>query len=143
MRWRDDAYRFLNGTPQVACLYAAAPGLRIHGEIGIAAIRAKSRELTRAIREGALARGWRVHAPADPDRRGGTVAVDVPFGEQVAKELLRRDIVIDYRPGAGIRIAPHFYNTAAECERALSEIADILRTRAYERHATVAGAKPT
>jgi len=142
-RLREDAYRFLNGTPQIACLYAADPGLRIHVEIGVPAIRAKSMRMTKLLFEGAREHGWRPHAPADPARRGGTVAIDAPFGEQVAKELNARDVVVDYRPGAGIRVAPHFYNSEEECRRALHEIADILRTKAYERHASVAGATPT
>jgi len=143
MRWRGDAYRFLNGTPQIACLYAARPGLEIHNEIGIPAIRAKSRALTSLLFKEARSREWRVHAPEDPERRGGTVAVDVPHGELVAKELLARGIVIDYRPGAGIRISPHFYNTEAECRQALEQIEEILATKAYTRHRSVAGATPT
>lgn len=143
-RLRDEpAWRFLTGTPQIACLYAAAPGLRIHNEIGVPAIREKSMRMTRLLHDEARARGWRTHAPEDPGRRGGTVAVDVPHGELVAKELLARDVVIDYRPGAGIRIAPHFYNAEEECRRAIEEIGDILRSRAYERHRSVGGATPT
>ncbi|MHC4490371.1 MAG: kynureninase/PvdN C-terminal domain-containing protein, partial [Planctomycetota bacterium] len=80
---------------------------------------------------------------ADPDRRGGTVAVDVPHGEPVAKELLARDIVVDFRPGAGIRISPHFYNSEDECRFVLAQIAEILGTKAYAQHASVAGATPT
>ncbi|MDH3592254.1 MAG: aminotransferase class V-fold PLP-dependent enzyme, partial [Planctomycetota bacterium] len=143
MKWRDDSYRFLNGTPQVACLYAAAPGLKMHNEIGIPAIREKSKRMTAAIYADATERGWRCHAPADPEVRGGTVAVDVPHAELVAKELLARDIVIDFRPGAGIRIAPHFYNALDEAMFALSQIAEILETKAYEKHQSVAGAMPT
>jgi len=143
MRRREGAWRFLNGTPQIPCLYAAVPGLEIHAQVGIPAIRDKSRRQTKLLYEGARARGWRVNAPEEPDRRGGTVAVDVPHGELVAKELLARDVVIDYRPGAGIRIAPHFYNSDEECTAALDQIAEILETKAYEKHSSVAGAMPT
>jgi kynureninase len=143
MRWTEGPYRFLNGTPGIACHYAAEPGLRIHNEIGIRRVREKSKRMTNRILEGARGHGWRVHAPMDPERRGGTVAIDVPQGELVAKELLARDIVIDYRPGAGIRIAPHFYNSEEECSRAISEIHEILETKAYARHTSVKGAMPT
>ena len=139
MRYRNDPYRFLNGTPPIACHYAAEPGLRIHGEIGIAKIREKSKRLTKLLWEGARGRGWRVHAPEEPERRGGTVAVDVPNGELVAKELLLRDIVIDYRPGAGIRVAPHFYTTDDEVERVVAEIGAILAGGAWQ---AFEGAKP-
>lgn len=143
MRWRTDAYRFLTGTPQIPCLYAAAPGLDIHNEIGIPEIRGKSMLMTALLYDEARARGWGVTAPEDPIVRGGTVAVDAPHGELVAKELNARDIVVDYRPGAGIRIAPHFYNTEDECRFALDQIAEILETKAYAKHESVGGATPT
>ena len=143
IRQREDAYRFLNGTPQIACLYAASPGLRIHNEIGIGPIREKSMRMTELIFEGAKERGWRPNAPAEPVRRGGTVALDLPHGELVAKELLERDFVIDYRPGAGIRIAPHFYNSVEECQAVLDEIVAILESGAFQRHESVGGATPT
>jgi len=143
MRWRENAWRFLNGTPQIPCLYAAGPGLKIHNEIGVPAIREKSMRMTSLLYAEAQQRGWRVHAPEDPEVRGGTIAVDVPHGELVAKELLARDIVIDYRPGAGVRISPHFYNSEDECRFVLAQIDEISESKAYERHASVAGATPT
>jgi selenocysteine lyase/cysteine desulfurase len=42
--------------------------------------------------------------------------------------------VVDYRPGAGIRIAPHFYNEAGEIDAAADAIADILRSGEWKRH---------
>ena len=143
MEWRSDAYRFLNGTPQVACLYAASPGLKIHDEIGVPVIREKSKRMTRLLYEGARERGWCVRTPEDPELRGGTVAIDLPHGELISKELGARDVIIDFRPGAGIRIAPHFYNSEEECRFALDQVAEILDTKAYERHESVAGAMPT
>ena len=84
-------------------------------EVGSQAIRSKSIGLTDTILAAATDRQWPVASPRAPQRRGGTVTVAVPNAEQVAQELLARDVVIDYRPNAGIRIAPHFYNTAEEC----------------------------
>ena len=143
MRWRAGGARFLNGTPQVPALYAAGPGLDILGEIGVDRVRAKSVKLTQRLCDEALRRGFACSCAADPERRGGTVAVAVPEGERVARELLDRDVVIDYRPGFGIRIAPHFYNSWQECERCLDEIEAILADRTFERHPSVAGARPT
>ena len=80
-----------------------------------------------------------MHAPRDDARRGGTVAFDVPHGAEVAQALLERDVVIDYRPGAGIRVAPHFYTSDHEVARVVEEIADILQTEAWQRFA---GSKP-
>jgi kynureninase len=134
-RYAKGAWRFLNGTPNVPGLYAARAGPRIVAEAGIDAIRAKSMRQTARLVAACEAEGWRVTAPRDPARRGGTVAVDVPNGNLVKLELLRREVIVDYRPGAGIRVSPHFYNTDEECERAVAEIRDVLATGAWKRHA--------
>lgn len=135
MDYRTDGFRFLNGTPGVPALYAVQPGLDIIAEVGVAAIRAKSVRQTARLLELAQERGYRVSASPDPERRGGTVAIDVPHGYEVSRELIRREFLVDYRPKAGIRVSPHFYSTDEELELTLREIDDILRTRAYERHA--------
>jgi kynureninase len=70
-------------------------------------------------------------APRDPDRLGGTVAIDVPDCLQVARTLNARDFVVDYRPGAGIRVSPHVYNTEEEVDSLVNELAHIARTRGY------------
>jgi len=134
IRYREDAFRFLNGTPHIPCLYAARPGLEIIGQIGVEAIRRKS--LRQIGRLEALAReeGFAVTAPLDPQQRGGTLAVDLPHAYEVSRELIRRNILVDYRPGAGIRISPHFYTSDAELETAIKQIREIVETRAYERH---------
>jgi kynureninase len=66
-----------------------------------------------------------VNSPERFERRGNHVTVDLPGAEQVKAELIRRGFVIDYRPGAGIRIAPHFYNTDDECRAILEEMAKL------------------
>ena len=73
----------------------------------------------------------------DPERRGGTVAFDVPHGLAVKHELLDRGVIVDYRPGAGIRVSPHFYSTDDECDRAVAEIRDVLAKGAWRRHEKV------
>jgi len=49
-------------------------------------------------------------------------------------------VIVDYRPGAGIRIAPHFYTTDAELELAMATIDEGLAGegwRQFERHRSV------
>jgi kynureninase len=135
MEWAEGAWRWLGGTPVVPALYAGMEGPRLVREAGIAAVRAKSVRQTARLIELADARGYRVHAPRDPARRGGTVAFDVPHGYEVAQALLARDIVVDYRPGAGIRVAPHFYTSDEELESAVLAIDEILATGAWQAHA--------
>jgi kynureninase len=135
MEYADTAHRFLTGTPQVACLYAARPGLRIINSVGVPAIRARSMEQVAQLVELAQEHGYRVTTPTDPQQRGGTVAVDLgDISLPVSLELKHREVIVDYRPGAGIRISPHFYNTDDECEHVLREIGDIIRSGAYRAH---------
>ena len=55
--------------------------------------------------------------------------VDVPDGYAVTRELIRREVIVDYRPGAGIRFSPHFYNTEAEIDHAMDVLAEIAAAR--------------
>jgi kynureninase len=129
---RADAMRMMNGTPSIPAYYAALAGLEIVGTIGVARIREKSVRMTARLLELVDGHGFRSLASREPDRLAGTVAVDVPDALPVARALKSRDFVIDYRPGVGIRISPHFYNTLDEIERVMSELAGIVRTRSYD-----------
>jgi kynureninase len=130
MDYTDSSYRWLNGTPVIPALYAAIEGPRIVRRAGVDAIRAKSVRQTERLIELADARGYRVHAPRDSAVRGGTVAIDVPNGYDVSQFLLERDILVDFRPNAGIRIAPHFYTRDEELEEAVAAIDEALSTGA-------------
>ncbi len=135
MEYATGAWRWLGGTPVVPALYANLEGPRLLRRAGIAAVREKSvRQTTRLIKL-AEARGYAVNAPRDSARRGGTVAFDVPHAAEVARALLARDVVIDFRPGAGIRVAPHFYTSDGEVERVVEEIDAILRDEAWRAFA--------
>jgi kynureninase len=125
IRYADAPERFQSGTPNVPALYSARAGYEIVASIGVPAIRARSLALTRRLMEAARAAGYRLNTPEADGERGGSVIVDVPNGSAVADELIRRRVVIDYRPGAGIRIAPHFYNTEAEIDHAMATLRDL------------------
>ena len=137
MEYASGGWRWLGGTPVVPALFAGLEGPRIIAEAGLDAIRAKSTRQTTHLIAMADERGWRVHAPRDAERRGGTVAFDVPQGADVARALLARDVVIDYRPGAGIRVAPHFYTTDAELDACVAAMDEILATGAWKAFAGV------
>ena len=134
MDYADAAWRWLGGTPVIPALFAATEGPRIVREAGIDAVRAKSiRQTTRLIAL-AEARDFRVSAPREPQRRGGTVAFDVPHAREVARALLDRDVIVDYRPGAGIRVAPHFYTSDDELDAVVPMIDDILAHDLWKRY---------
>ncbi len=118
--------RFLNGTPNVPALYSARPGYEMVAEIGVEAIRAKSVRQTQRMIALADELGLTVRTVREPERRGGVVILDVPDGKAVTAELGRRDVLVDFRPGAGVRIAPHFYTTDEEVERTVELVAEIV-----------------
>ena len=135
MDYADAAWRWLGGTPVIPALFAATEGPRILRAVGIDTVRAKSVRQTSRLIELADARGYPVTAPRDPARRGGTVAFDVPHGREVALALLASDVIVDYRPGAGIRVAPHFYTSDDELEAVVGLIDDILAHERWRRYA--------
>jgi kynureninase len=125
-RYADPPERFQSGTPNVPALYAARAGYAIVATVGVEAIREKSLRLTRRLIDRALAAGYRLNTPLDDRERGGTVVIDAPGGAATADALVRRGVIVDHRPGAGIRIAPHFYNTEAEVDRAMDALEEIV-----------------
>ena len=131
---REDAYRLMNGTPGIASLHAIQPGVDIIAQIGVAAIREKSMRQTALIIELADELGYEVVSPRDPAQRAGTVTVNPPHAYEVSNELLAREIKIDFRPQAGIRIAPHFYNTDDEIRSAMLAIGEILDDGSWRRN---------
>jgi kynureninase len=132
---REDSFRYMNGTPHIPALFACQPGLDILNEVGIQAVREKSRGLTARLMDGARSRGWRVNTPENAAERAGTVSVECPHAYEVCRELLARDILVDYRPKAGVRISPHFYNREEECDVTLAQMEEILKTGAWGKHA--------
>lgn len=138
MEYAEGAWRWLGGTPAIPALFAATAGPQLLRAAGIGAVRAKSLRQTARLIGLAEARGFPLAVSRDPARRGGTVAFDVPHAREVAQALLARGIIVDYRPGAGIRVAPHFYSTDDEVDAAVHAIDEILAKDEWKRytHAT-------
>jgi kynureninase len=132
---RDDAMRMMGGTPPIAAYYASLPGLDIISRVGVDRIRAKSQQMTARVLALADQHGFPSIAPRDPARLAGTVAVDPPDALPVSRALKARDFLVDYRPGVGIRISPHFYNTMDEIDRTMATLAEIVERKAYDRDA--------
>jgi kynureninase len=129
--YADAPERFQSGTPNVPALYSARAGYEIVAEVGVEAIRAHSLALTRRIIDHALARSYPLNTPTADAERGGTVTLDIPAGDQIAPELIAREVVVDYRPGAGIRMAPHFYTTRDDVDHALGVLDELVNRQAH------------
>jgi kynureninase len=129
MRYAEGPFRFLNGTTSVPALYAARAGYGILRQVGVARVRQRSLALTGRLFRAAAERGWRVHTPAAPEARGGTVVIDLPDAARLRDRLAERDILVDARPDAGLRLGPHFYNTEEEVDRAVGALDEILERK--------------
>jgi kynureninase len=135
MDFAGAAARFLTGTPNPAAHYAGTAGYDLIEEIGDQRIRENSLRQTQLLIDLADAAGFDVHSPRDPARRGGAVIVAVPDGAAVYAELEERGVLCDFRPGAGIRIGPHFFTTDDEIRFVIDQTIEILETGAHVRHA--------
>ena len=126
--YADDMQRYATGTPNVPAMYAARSGYEIVNEIGVNAIREKSMRQTQLLIELADKAGIPVRSPRNPAERGGAIILGIPDerGRETVAELGRRGILIDHRPGAGLRMSPHFYTADHELEHAMDELAEIL-----------------
>jgi kynureninase len=70
-----------------------------------------------------------VASPREPDRRGGTVILDIENGHEIVTRLAERNVLEHYRPGAGIRIATHFYTSDEELDVTIREIDSLIGPR--------------
>ena len=129
---REDGMGMMNGTPAIPAYYAALPGLDIIRQVGVDRIRAASTSMTRRLLDLIDEHGFSSVASRDPRRLAGPVAVDVPDAKHVSRALKARDYVVDYRPGVGIRVSPHFYNTVDEVDAVMRELARIVRDKDYD-----------
>ncbi len=125
VRYAAPPWRFLNGTPNVPALFSCRSGYRIVAGVGTKRIRERSLQLTSHLIAAAEAAGFEVRTPRDPARRGGTVSVWHEQAERLCRQLIERDILCDFRPRAGIRLSPHFYNTEAECDHAIANLREL------------------
>lgn len=127
IRYREEpAWRFLTGTPNIPALHSCRPGYRIVSGVGSKKIRERSLGLTRYLMDLAEEAGFEVRTPRDDKHRGGTVSVWHPDAERLCHDLIEREIICDYRPNAGIRLSPHFFNTEAELEHAISTLKSLV-----------------
>ncbi len=111
IRLARDAHRFNTGTPTIPGYLAARAGHDAILEVGVDAIRAHNVRLTTMLADGALARGFTVPTPLDPVRRTGWIGMDFPGASRATAALVARRVFVDYRPGCGIRVSPHFYSS--------------------------------
>jgi kynureninase len=132
--WREDNYRLMNGTPGIASLQAIQPGIDIMTQVGVDNIREKSIRQTSLVIELADEKGYEIISPRDSTLRAGTITLNPPHAYEISRELISRGFIVDYRANAGIRVAPHFYNSDEELRLTVDTIAEILEDKSWEKH---------
>ena len=128
LRYAPDIRRFLHGSPAIPALYAARSGFNIINQIGVERIRQKSIRQTELLIQLAEEAGFKVTSPKNPADRGGTITIGHPDAAGITRELIKREFIVDYRPGAGVRISPHFYNADEELQLIIEEMKTIRDT---------------
>jgi kynureninase len=128
MTYAHSMYRWGTGTPTIPGYVAAKPGHDLIKAVGVPVIREHNIRLTNRIAEAALERGLTVNTPLEPQRRTGWIAIDFPESARVYDGLIQRRVFVDYRPGCGIRVGPHFYSTDADIDALFGAI-DALRAK--------------
>jgi kynureninase len=126
MRYSNSVRRFAQGTPSIPALYSVLSGLQIIDEVGIQTIREESERRTQMIVDFAVERGWKVNSPRDVDQRGGSVMIYVEDGPVMVKRLAERKVFVDSRPGVGLRMSPHFFNTDEEVQEAMAILTELM-----------------
>jgi len=126
MRYARSVRRFAQGTPSIPALYSALPGLEIIEKVGLAEIAAESKRRTQWMIDFASERGWTINTPRETDQRGGSVMIGVDDAKLMSERLSEQKVFVDWRPGAGLRISPHFFNTDDEVEEALNILAALM-----------------
>ena len=126
MRYAESVRRFAQGTPSIPALYSVLPGLQIIEEVGVKTIRAESERRTEWMIDFALGHGWKVNSPREVNQRGGSVMIYVDDGPAMVKRLAERNVFVDCRPGVGLRMSPHFFNTDEEVQEAMAILAEMM-----------------
>jgi kynureninase len=142
-RYAHDIRRMLHGTPSVASFLAATAGYEVVLEVGVKAIREYSIAMTEGLRKKLLGAGFQVNSPVDPARRGSTLTIGLrpdENGPAFVHVFEERGILVDHRPGAGLRASPHFYTLEDELDEFVETLVE-LRTKKSWQSAAVSASK--
>jgi len=109
------ARRFESGTPPVPSIYAGVAGMKLIQSVGLEKIRAAIGEITGALKEGAMRRGFNLASPADPDKHGALITLRSHKVDLLVKRLEAEGIITSSRDN-NLRVSPHFYNNQRDVD---------------------------
>jgi selenocysteine lyase/cysteine desulfurase len=123
--WGEGARRLDTGTPPILEAYVARAGMAWLRAIGLDAIGAWTSHLGQRCVEVAREHGLTVLGPTDPTRKAPTTAIACAESHAVEAALRQQRIIVSAR-GPAIRLAPHFYNTEDDVDRAVEGLAAVM-----------------
>jgi cysteine desulfurase/selenocysteine lyase len=113
-RLKTDALRFEEGSMNLLGIFGLGAAIELLLEIGIGNVEARVLALGNIIIREANDRGFSVLSPETQSERGGNILFRGNFDPAAARDrLLGKGIMVNVR-GNGLRVSPHFYNTAEE-----------------------------
>jgi selenocysteine lyase/cysteine desulfurase len=127
LEFADSAARFEGGTWSMPSVYASIAGMETVLEVGLPNIFRRVRELSSFAYETGIEHGLKPLTTSEPDQRGGIISFRCRDASDVEHKLKKEKIITAAR-GDGIRIAPHFYNTEEEVEKAIERIAHYINS---------------
>ena len=116
-----EARRLDTGTPPVFAAVAARAGMELIEEAETRRIEARIEELSACAIESADRLGLEYVGPRDVLTKGATTAIRAGDPHAVEQALKARGVVSSAR-GDVIRIAPHFFTTCDDIDRAMNEL---------------------
>lgn len=130
---------FQIGTPHILSAAPLLGSLEIFGEVGIHKIRSKSEQLTEFMRiliENELSNfEFTIITPSEREQRGGHLFLMHKEAARICKALKSRNIIPDYRPPNGIRLAPvALYNTFEEVWKTVNILKEIMEKKEYSQY---------
>jgi selenocysteine lyase/cysteine desulfurase len=109
------ARRFEAGTPPVPSIYAGVAGMKLIQSVGVEKIEAHIGEITGAIKEGAMRRGFNLASPVDPARHGALITLRSHKVDLLVHRLEADGVITSSRDN-NLRISPHIYNNQQDVD---------------------------
>lgn len=116
LTYPPSAQRFNLGTPNFPGAVALKASVDLIHEVGVEQIGTQVGGLVDALINDLSERGYELAASTAPEHRSGIVVAKMDEPDAACNRLLEAGIVSTVR-GAGLRFAPHFYNTMEEVMR--------------------------
>lgn len=121
MTFRDDAQRFEEGSPNLAGIYGLCESLKLVMSMSVERNDSHIIALTDRLVDGLLSKDCQIFSPRGEGEKSGIVIFapsDESKTDEMAKRFAENKIVVILR-GQGIRVSPHFYNTASDIDKLL------------------------